>query len=338
MKHQKIILTEDEDVPRFKVLRNHNVESRFHLKENQVITGSGKFAIASILAHLRKSGVIQDKSMELFVPKWMGQWVYRSMLGSVLPATQISKQTACIYVYHQFGFLQEIEYLKEFARSKGIPIIEDSAHLLNFQNSNLQNAFLGDYNVSSPSKFINIPPISIVETSDPIFIKQVEERKNQERKVYSQTVLMGRFLLDSTLVAQTSSIFREKVADLLYASYLTTSRASELAVKRLSTLENEYVIRLHRTNLLYRNIPNEYLPSRDLKQMYIAPLKVPIFPPKKISQSILSEKQFSKFLIQFDRNRNMLDPNYVSAFAFPMHSGIPESQFLQRITEFSKCL
>src|SRR3989338_10614661 len=92
------------------------------------IVGSGKGAIALVLKYLTGKKIIKNKLDEIMVPDWLGYWVYNQMHSFVFPARKFSERTKVIFVYHQYGFPQDMDKIIKFAEEKKLVVIEDCAH------------------------------------------------------------------------------------------------------------------------------------------------------------------------------------------------------------------
>ena len=98
------------------------------LLDGITLLGSGKGALALVLRHLQKRGIIRSKLDEILVPDWLGYWVYNQIQSYAFPAKRLSDRTRAILVYHQYGFPQDMDKIMAAAREKNLIVIEDCAH------------------------------------------------------------------------------------------------------------------------------------------------------------------------------------------------------------------
>lgn len=328
------------DAPRPKLMQKGLKSGSFKLGENQLLVGSGKSSINLILSYLRASGSLVSKNSQVLVPYWMGQWVYIAMLNKAIPVFKFNKEVRCIYVYHQFGFLQDMVDIAQFANENDLLIIEDSAHLLKIENDQSRIHFFGHYALSSPPKFLSMPPIGILEAEDARFRDYVSNEKANSSKLKPYTVYLRQSYIrkQSTLKKPNTNLLDE-LNYKLYSSYLFTHNTTRSAVKRLSSLTDEYENRVGRMHLVYSQFEQQRLPIMTAQQSKVAVLKVPIFVSDKEIDLLASREPWTlHYLIHFDRNQNLLKPNYQKAIAIPMHAQISESEFANTISKLASLL
>ena len=92
-----------------------NLESITKFNNNFRHLMSGKLSISLLLKYLIKSNHINPKLNETFVPKFMGNWVYSSILQNSQIGTSLTNYTKILYMYHQFGIPQKVDVIKSFA-------------------------------------------------------------------------------------------------------------------------------------------------------------------------------------------------------------------------------
>ena len=328
------------DAPRPKLLMKNIGYEKFKLNENQFYVGSGKSGINLILGHMRASGDLGSKNSQILVPRWMGQWVYIAMLNNGIPVFEFSKGVKCIYVYHQFGFLQNLLDIAQFANENDLLIIEDSAHLLKIECNQSKINFLGHHSISSPPKFFSMPPIGILESSDALLrdYVSIEKSNSSKLKPYIMSIRQS-YIGRRTSLKKPNKNLLDELNYKLYSSYLFTHNTTFNAVDRLSSLAHEYEIRLERMQLVYSHFEQQRLPIMTAQQSNIAVLKVPIFVSDKEIDLLASREPWAlNYLIHFDRNQNLLKPNYQKAIAIPMHAQISESEFANTISKLASLL
>ena len=125
----------------------------------------------------------------------------------------------------------------------------------------------------------------------------------------------------------------------LYSSYLFTHNTTLSAVRRLSSLTDEYENRLGRMQLVYSQFGQQRLPVMTAQQSDVAVLKIPIFVSSKEIDLLASREPWAlNYLIHFDRNQNLLKPNYQKAIAIPMHAQISDLEFVDAIRKLVSIL
>ena len=73
-------------------------------EKNRLLTVSGKSAIFLILKFLKQKKYIENKTSPIFVPKWMGYYIYNVMQKICSPSYSFNKDVKIYYSYHQFGY------------------------------------------------------------------------------------------------------------------------------------------------------------------------------------------------------------------------------------------
>ena len=79
-------------LPKIKKAKDFEVIEKDILSGVRVV-GSGKGAIALILAYLTKRGIISNKLDEVLVADWVGYWVYNQIQPFAFPAKRFSEKT-----------------------------------------------------------------------------------------------------------------------------------------------------------------------------------------------------------------------------------------------------
>jgi len=328
------------DAPHPKLIISGKKSQNFELHDNQLLVGSGKSGINLILGYLRTVNSLISKNSEILVPHWMGQWVYIAMLHQAIPVYKFSNEVKCMYVYHQFGFLQEMDAIVQFANENNLLIIEDSAHLLKIENSSSRINFFGHYSLSSPPKFISSPPIGLLESNDPGFNHYVRSKKNESSKINPYVIsLRQNFIGRLASIGKPNKNFLDERNYKLYSSYLFNHNTTQNAIRRLPSLVHEYEDRLKRIEWIYSQFEQHRLPIMTSEQLKVAVLKVPIFvSDNEVELLSYREPWAINYLINFDRNQNLLKSNYQKAITVPMHAQINDSEFENAIAKLASIL
>ena len=97
--------------------------------------------------------IIKNKLDEILVPDWIGYWVYNQMQPFAFPAKRFSERTKVLFVYHQYGFPQQMDKILEFANHKKLIVVEDCAHALDSYYQGKPLGSMGDFTIYSFSKW-----------------------------------------------------------------------------------------------------------------------------------------------------------------------------------------
>jgi len=316
------------------------------LTENQRVVGSGKSAIVLALSFFKSQGYLNNRFAEIFCPPWMGGWVYSCMNEFAFPAQYFSENTKILYIYHQFGFMQDVDYLRDFALSKGLVVIEDSAHQLRFSDRKLNFATIGEIALHSPPKFISSFPLGVVQSLNQDFLSFVDTAKKDGSKIDPWINAIARWKLDQRLQSDHRfsipyAMKTQKIASRLYSSYPFTPNSTMLAENSIVNLLPEYEQRFLRLREAYRALPNELLPMLSQHNKDSVPFKIPV----KLSDSQIAKILIGKYQshlefnsVHFDFKQNMLRPAYEKAICIRIHSGITDMQFDLQISEVLRAL
>jgi len=311
------------------------------LSEEHLIVGSGKSAISLILGYFENIGVFTTRMEEIFVPPWLGPVIYGTISKKAFPVLAPSKNIKCVYVYHQFGFLQDLNYITDFTTNRNIPMLEDSAHILAIKDSKLEISFISDYALHSPPKFNASPPIGIIQSKDEQFRKYVVEKKSQRRRFLTLRNAVDSYFLDQR-IAKTEKINNYEIdgesiacdASLLYSSYPYVHNSTRSAVHRLANLSTELSLRKERLQIVYKELPNEFLPDPSKIPSNSAPFRIPVRIPEqtlaKIRKSNIA-KDLGLTPVHFDFAQNMFKPRYAKSIALKIHHQVSEKQFIDQI-------
>jgi hypothetical protein len=323
-----------------------DTERPLTLNQNQRYVGSGKSGISLYLSFLSASGILQNRFDEVFCPPWMGSWVYATMLNHAYPTLSFSSKTRIIHMYHQFGFLQNIDEIKNYAEDRKLIVLEDCAHMFGIEGSELKFGSNSHFSVFSPPKFVPSPPIGVVQSSDKSFLDYVDDLKGDASSINSSLNVLNRIRLDHRLAnyPRKSSNYVERtqqIASKMYSTYPYTPLETKLARRKMSALKPEYELRILRLEKIYESIPNELLPKHSPSTAKFVPFKVPFEMTSDQFQELTmgrfqAEANFGS--VHFDFNQNMLNPSYRRAACIRIHSGISDSQLELQLSEILRVL
>ncbi|MDP3994134.1 MAG: DegT/DnrJ/EryC1/StrS family aminotransferase [bacterium] len=293
------------------------------------LVGSGKGALALVLRHLKERGVIRNKLDEILVPDWLGYWVYNQIQPYAFPAKRLSDRTRAILVYHQYGFPQDMDKIMATAREKNLVVIEDCAHAVFSHYRGRRLGFIGDYSIFSFSKWAFCYALGGV-------------RGNDEFEEFAKEAI-GNTAFGLTMFKDSAKWFYEKSRHSKYANYLIQMsyalygqalKPGAAAVRLLKAkLEAEINLRQKRYQEFRRATDSSGLCDRlekDGVTPYVIPIRVRLDRQESVV-SALAVAGIESGIYQFDANRNLLAPNYISTVWIPCHGGISENAFAQII-------
>ncbi len=299
-------------------------------KEEQVfITSSGKASLDIILSYFRKSGHLHDKNSEVWVPKWIGSWVYNIMQKRCFPTIIPSESTRGVVVYHQYGYPQNIDIIMSKARAYNWFVIEDCAHaIMSYYKSKRVGSF-GDAGIFSFSKFFPSLMGGAIVTKNKQLGQYIQNRLNNVRNWGSTLSFLSKLFLEKSNNKKLRS-FWGKWVEMSYGVYdlnININRISEKIIKQ----------RLMEKALIKRNENKDFFLDRlsdlnvfdeigDHKAVipYFMPLIAEGYRLHNIKNQLLEHGVYTG-IYPFDVNRNMGDTNFKKCVGLPVHEGINHS-------------
>ena len=300
------------------------------------ITGSGKSAISLILNYLRTNDFLKDKNSTILVNPWMGQWVYHTISNFGRPIYNPKEDSRVVYLYHQYGYEQNMSAILDYISNTNKLIIEDDAHGLKFENDiQIIGTKYSEYSFTSPSKFVPSPPIGIVRSSNLDFLNFVEMEQKVLKKKYVYKNAISKYRFEKM---QRDSKKRDQISQInfgkLYSSYPYIHNATQAATGALSQLRTEWNIRTSRELSVYSTLGHEFLPLITNNDKNKAHLKLPVFLSERQQEKLFAIDQgWRKSKFSFDKNRNILDSRYVDAICLPLGSHVSNQIFEQSVNQ-----
>ena len=298
--------------------------------------GSGKGALTIILKHLCARGIIKNKLDEIMVPDWLGSWVYNQMNPFVFPSKRFSKRTKILFVYHQYGFPQNMDKILAFARKKKLIVVEDCAHALESYYKNRRLGTFGDYALFSFSKWFFCFALGGVKGKPADFKAFVSKELSKVPFGVTFVKDLAKLVSDLGVFSRSEKFctFSNLFLKMSYGIYGDALKPSRLAQKLLkSKLESEIDIRKKRYQYFRKETDHlgicEHL-ERDGVTPYVIPIRVSDNKAEKMVDA-LRKKGIETGVYQFDINRNVLSPRFVPCIWVPCHSGISDGEF-EKIT------
>lgn len=299
---------------------------------NGRLVGSGKGALALILRYLHEKKVLKNKLDEILVPDWLGYWVYNQMQPRAFPVKKFSEKTKAIFVYHQYGFPQDMDKILEFARSKNLMVIEDCAHAIASEYKGRRLGTFGDFTLYSFSKWFFCFALGGASSKDADF-KDFIDRSVAETPL-GLTIFKNKIKFIDELVLFYDWPRLKKFSNLFlnmsYAIYSQALKPGRLAVNLFeSKLKGEIEVRQKRYNFFLKKTENLGIGDH-LERQGITPYVIPILAPAEKIKSLitaLKNKGVNTGRYHFDINRNLLSPSYVPVVWLPCHRGITDEVF-----------
>jgi dTDP-4-amino-4,6-dideoxygalactose transaminase len=302
------------------------------LLTNLHIVGSGKGAIALILKYLTQTGVLSNKLDEVLMPDWLGSWVYNQVQAFAFPAKRFLERTKAIFVYHQYGFPQDMDKIMDFAEDKQLAVIEDCAHALKSRYKGKELGSFGDFSLYSFSKWFACFALGGVKSTDKDFDQFVQDSLNQVPFGLTFTKDTIKFIHDRSTFSN-SQWFKKYADPLLDMSYAIYGQAlkSGCSARQLlnSRLDQEIQVRQQRYQYFLKQTESlgicDHLDKQD-----ITPYVIPIHCSENKRDKLLTalaDKHIQTGLYHFDFNRNLLKPDFRPCIWIPCQAAMSDKLF-----------
>ena len=309
-----------------------NFKKNFTHQENSIInpyssdnkfvfTGSGKASLSVVLKFLRHTGVLENKMSEIIVPKWIGIAVYQSILLHCFPTTFFSKNTSVVIAYHQYGFPQNMDKVLDFCNSKKLILIEDCAHVIDSKYNGKSLGHFGDFSIHSFSKFLFCFALGGVRFKNPDLLEYLAEEINRSSSLMRTSINFFKFT-DELLLNKKVNL--QNFREIIYTFYPKSFKSSKFA-EYFFLKSYFYEVESRRKN--YQILCNElknYGVLDHLEKHNVVPYAVPLLIKKNNTEIIekLRLKNFEVGEYWFDRNRFVIEPDFVKCLLVPIHSNL----------------
>ncbi len=304
------------------VISNHDVFGELGTGSTAVF--AGKTALALLLKYFRSSGALENKTAEMLVPPWMGNWVYMTMQKYSFPTREFNPRVRGILAYHQWGFPQRMEDILQFAKQNNLFVIEDCAHAFESYYNGARVGTFGDAAIFSLAKFFPSVVGGAVYSAQPMIQSFMRSEVSKIPSHLEKEAFAGRVRYDRNPSLKHTIELEKQYAiyDRLRACHprALTFAAHSIrhgALKR----RREHVLRLQKEF----DSKNRY----GLFEEGVTPWVFPIFfDTEKMHRAArdLQTVGIESGVFHFDINRNMLNPEYRECLAVPCHDGISDEE------------
>ena len=306
--------------------------ARVDLLVGITLVGSGKGAIFLVLDYLRRKGIIKNKLDEVLVPDWLGYWVYNQIQSVAFPTKRFSERTKVLFVYHQYGFPQDMDAIMAFAKQKKLVVVEDCAHAISSSYKERPLGSFGDFAVYSFSKWLPCFALGGVKSSRSDFVAYAEDQIG--KTPFGMTFLKdtAKFLYERSAISdwRIPKEYARMFLGMSYAVYEKALKPNSLAKSVLRTqVADEVELRKKRYDYFYGEMKRNGA-CNNLEKEGITPYVIPIsVKTEKIHLLVnaLEKIGVEVSVCNFDINRNFLSPKFESRILIPCHSGISDQIF-----------
>ncbi len=290
-----------------------------------VFTFSGKSAIALILDYYRTEGIIENKSGQILVPHWLGNWVYMIMHNYSFPTTTMNDKVKGLFMYHQWGFPQKMEEIIKFSKHHNLFLLEDCAHSFYSFYKGKRTGTFGDASVWSLSKFFPSVVGGALYSKDTklrdFAIQATKESDiNLEKQAFNHMARAEKKdnIQNTITTERTYAIYHRIFNCPQYSLQVTDKELKSNALGKRK--ENFEVLR----KKFWGKEEEKLLENSD-----VCPWVTPLFfgesKNRKVAHALL-EQGIESGVYKFDVNRNMLRPNFKECVPVPCHQGLGDAE------------
>ena len=314
-----------------------NLEKNIKDNNDFIFTHSGKASICLILNFLLKENILQDKTSEIFINKWIGNDVYKTILNYCSINTNVVNDAKVMICYHQYGFPQKIDLIQNYCNENHIFLIEDCAHVLEGFYNNKKLGTFGDISFFSFSKFLYCGSLGGIKINNPLLKDNYTD--NHKKIIKSSSKFLENFHLFqkySIAYCQKKNFKQlKKILSILgrifYGLSDLTLNPSLKSVEKFNCYyESELSLRREYKTIFFQEIKNkEFLaPIIDDKT---TPYAIPLFAKNDILKKIknkIQELNIECEIVNFDINKCLLNPKFTKCVLIPLSFASKENKNL----------
>lgn len=292
-------------------------------------TNSGKAALYIILAYLKSIKKLSTKNDSVWVPQWLGSWVYNTMQKLCFPTLEHNKDTKAVLIYHQYGYPQNLDKLLPIAKANNMFVIEDCAHALESHYHGKRLGTLGDAAIFSFSKFFPALMGGAILTKNKDLADYATNYLKESKawlSVYFYLTKWTEEKLRRTFLATTAN----HLLEMGYAVYEQAARMNKFSKNKIlaALMHNNLKKRAENKIFFLQQLQDTNL-FRTMNHDDITPYVLPLFGQDDFLQQLknkLLQKNIATDIYNFDLNQDMSNPDFRNCLWIPIHPGIRKRQ------------
>jgi dTDP-4-amino-4,6-dideoxygalactose transaminase len=307
--------------PKFSTGIKKNLTNNFFLNLEKLY-GFKVYPFSSARAALLFSLKALDfkRTDEVLIPKFMSDCVVSAISKTAFPSLVVTPKTKAIYVFHQFGYNQDIRYIEKEAKKNGWVLINCCVHsLFNKFNDNWL-VELGDFTILSFPKFypcglgggLVTKNEKILDKIHSVYLDCYKSHKEWSNKAYQslRRVHTNR-IIDSQFHIESVYGYLPNVVSFPDAAFNGLPNKLE-AIKSSISIRKKM---LKATNFFLKDLKKQNLEE-------IVPFGIPLDTKNNDVLKFLSKFKKNSVEIQslhFDYNQNMLNSDYQKTLVIGCH-------------------
>lgn len=307
-------------------VRPNHIDTLWRAEKGWFLTLCARSALRVILLHLRQTGELPDKNAEVLVPQWICNAAYQTFHKLCFPTNRPTSRLRGVFVYHQYGFPQNMQAIEARCAEEGLFIIENSVNCVESYWDRASGVDR-DRRVATIFSFPKMYPVVLggaLQTRRSTLLALVQEQ--QSSGWAAAWSFWARLLADKARGKpwqEPFAVFQEMaygVSDLGQHMPLSTYRF--LTPERVHTFDAQ-----RRNNYQRLRACLEDTGLLEHLEADVTPFIVPAIAPLPVLERIdraLKEAGVQTGIYHFDVNRNLFEPHFVKAFLVPVHPGLSE--------------
>ena len=277
---------------------------------------------AAMLAGLRALGM--GRMDEILVPFFLCQAVLSSLSRSAFPTMTASNRTKAVFVYHQFGFPQDLDAIESVAQEKKWIILNDCANTIFTRAKDKLLVEWGDFSIISLAKLYHCGLGGAFYSARSEIYKRVLSENNKlsylqagraEQALEKFIKINEGFFGDETVFEINSLYgFLPELVAFPQRSYYGLPSTKE-------DLEKDVVRRKTIWYIIKEMLPDRVPVCKDNEE--VIPFAIPVsgepLKLEKLSIKIKEKLSLEAPVMHFDYARNILNPDYKKALIIGCH-------------------
>ena len=250
---------------------------------------------------------------EILIPPFLSDCVISAISKTAFPSLTPSKNTKAIYVYHQFGYPQDLKKIEQSARNQGWIIINSCVNSLYTKYHGEWIIKWGDFSI------LSFPKLYSCCLGGGLLTKREELKESVKEKLRglsgAHQYWANKAYDDLFLATQLGDDFeKERLIQSVYGYLPNVLAFPEKAANELPTSTGKIIEDIERRRRLSR-ILTERIPEIIPKEVEkVVGTAIPIILSKKTDIKMFRNerilKNYSMPLLHFDYNQNMFEPSY----------------------------
>ena len=242
------------------------------------------------------------------------------------------------YAYHQYGFPQDMDKIKDYCENKKLILIEDCAHVLRSYYKKKALGTFGDFSIYSFSKFVYCHSLGGVSCNNSKWEEKFKDHyfvnDSKSSKILLFLINLHKYLLTNHPNNKSINFFNK----IFYNIYSTNSNFSKSSVYLLDKNIREEI---DKRKIMYEYLIkyfSSYSIFDHLEKKDVIPWAIPLFFKKNLLKikNELKNIDIETGVYHFDVNRFSVNPKFKKTILLPITFELGSSKFEKMIDILKK--